>query len=189
MAETPLLTSLQRGRLRIVLGVVCVVLGFAAIVWPGATLLVVAFLFGLELIAAGVVRITSAAMLKTFPRWWRALSAVLGALTLIAGVVCLVRPGASLIILLTIIAVGWLLDGASELVSAFAVSRQPSERIGLIAFGLLSVIAAIVLLALPGASLIALARAGGAILIVFGIVSIIIALGKPTTQATTSTAG
>ena len=175
MSEAQLSRSGQRGRLRIVLGVVCILLGLAAILWPGATLLVVAFLFGLELITAGMVRIGSAVTLKTLPGWWRGLSAVLGALTLVAGLICLLRPGASLLTLLVVIAVGWIVDGLSELVSAFAVSRGARERVGLVAFGLLSIVAAIVLLTLPGTSLILLARLGGAVLIGFGIASMIAA--------------
>ena len=190
MTETQLSRPRQRGGLRVAFGVICILLGLAAIFWPRATLLVVALLFGLELITAGMVRIASAVTLKALPGWWRALSAVLGALTLVAGLICLIRPGASLLTLLVIIAVGWLVDGASELISAFTVSRRASERIGLIAFGLLGIIAAIVLLTLPGASLIVLARTGGVILIAFGIASLIAASArpKPTTAAGTTAA-
>ena len=113
MAESALLTSGQRGALRIALGAILVLLGLAALLWPGVTLLVVAMLFGLELIAAGLVRIVAAATLSALPGWWQAVSGVLGVLTVLAGIICLVRPGASLFALAAVIAVGWLLDGAS----------------------------------------------------------------------------
>ena len=173
MPDSPLLTSGQRGGLRIALGAISILLGLVALIWPGATLLVVAVLFGLELISAGLVRVVAAATLTGLPGWWRAVSGVLGVLTFIAGIICLFRPGTSLFVLIIVIATGWLIDGVSELVSAFTVSRQASERIGLIAFGVLSIIAAIVVLAFPGESLVLLARIGGVILIVFGVVSLI----------------
>ena len=173
MADQALLTSGQRGALRIALGAISVLLGLAALLWPGVTLLVVAMLFGLELIAAGLVRIVAAATLSALPGWWRAMSGVLGALTVLAGIICFVRPGASLFVLAAVIAIGWLLDGASELVSAFTVSRRATERLGLIAFGLVSIIAALVVFSSPGDSLVLLARIGGVILLVFGVATLL----------------
>jgi uncharacterized membrane protein HdeD (DUF308 family) len=173
MADPPLLTSGQRGILRIALGALSVVLGLAALLWPGVTLLVVAMLFGLQLIAAGLVRIVAAATLSALPRSWRAIAGVLGVLTVVAGVICFVRPGTSLVVLAAVIAIGWLLDGASELVSAFTVSRRATERIGLIAFGLISVVAALVVFTSPGDSLVVLARIGGVILLLIGVVTLL----------------
>ncbi|HZA03481.1 MAG TPA: DUF308 domain-containing protein [Propionibacteriaceae bacterium] len=193
MVDAPLLTSGQRGGVRIALGAIAVVLGLLALIWPGVTLLVVAVLFGLELIAAGVVRVLAAVTLSELPGSWRAVSGILGALTIVAGIICLVRPGTSLFVLVVVIAVGWFLDGISELVSAFTVSRGAGERIGLVAFGVISIIAAIVLIAFPLGSLVLLAKIGGVILIAFGIASVIgVILGRrrqapePATTAPTS---
>ena len=173
MADPALLTSGQRGALRIVLGAISLLLGIAALLWPGVTLLVVAMLFGLELIAAGLVRIVAAVTLFGLPAWWRAMSGVLGVLTVLAGIICFVRPGTSLFVLAAVIAIGWFLDGASELVSAFTVSRGASERLGLIAFGLVSIVAALVVFSSPGDSLVILARIGGVILLLFGVVTLL----------------
>ena len=192
MVDAPLLTSGQRGGVRIALGVIAVLLGLLALVWPDVTLLVVAVLFGLELIAAGVVRVIAAVQLRELRGWWRAVSGVLGALTVIAGIICLFRPGTSLFVLVVLIAVGWLIDGVSELVSAFTVSGGAGERIGMIAFGVISIIAAVVLLVFPLASLVLLARIGGLILIIVGIASVVsVILGRrqsPAAPATTAPA-
>ena len=118
------------------------------------------------------MRVVAAATLSGFPGWWRAMSGILGVLTVLAGIICLVRPGTSLLVLAAVIAVGWFLDGASELVSAFTVSRQAAERIGLIAFGLIGIVAAFVVFSSPGDSLVLLARIGGLILLLFGIVTL-----------------
>lgn len=173
MADTPLLTSGQRGGVRIALGVLAIVLGLIALIWPDATLLVVAVVFGLELIAAGIVRIIAAVTLSSLAGWWRVVSGILGVLTAIAGIICLFLPATSLFVLVVVIAVGWLMDGISELVSAFSVSGGAGERVGLIVFGVLSIIAAIVVLAFPAGSLVLLARIGGVILIAIGIASVI----------------
>ena len=56
--------------------------------------------------------------------------------------------------------------------SAFTVSRRAGERLGLIAFGLVSVVAALVVFSSPGDSLVLLARIGGVILLLFGVVTL-----------------
>lgn len=173
MPDSPSPTDDGPKGLRIALGVICLVLGLVALIWPQATLLVIALVFGLQLIAAGLIRIVAAVALKESPGWWRAVAGVLGALTVIAGIICFFRPGTSLLVLALVLAIGWIIDGVSELVSAFAVPRPTGERIGLIAFGVLGLIAAAVVLIFPGESLLLLARIGGVILIAFGILALI----------------
>jgi uncharacterized membrane protein HdeD (DUF308 family) len=175
MSDSPLTANREPKGLRITLGVVCIVLGLIALIWPQATLLVVALVFGLQLIAAGLVRIVAAVTLKDLPGWWRAVAGILGALTVIAGIICFFRPGTSLLVLALVLAIGWIIDGISELVSAFAVPRPTGERIGLIAFGVLGLIAAAVVLIFPGESLVLLARIGGVVLLAFGVLALIAA--------------
>lgn len=182
MSDSPVLIVGEPKGLRVALGVICLLLGFVALIWPEATLLVVAVLFGLQLIAAGLVRIIAAVALKALPGWWRAVSGILGMLTVIAGIIFILRPSTSLIVLAIVLAIGWIIDSVSELVSAFAVPRRPIERVGLIAFGVLGIIAAVVVLTFPGGSLVLLARTGGVILIAFGVLSLVAALAGRRTR-------
>ena len=175
MSDSTALTTSEPKGLRIALGVICLVLGLVALIWPQATLVVVALVFGLQLIAAGLVRIVAAVLLKELPGWARAVSGILGALTVIAGIICFFRPGTSLLVLALVLAIGWLIDGVSELVSAFAVPRRTGERVGMIAFGVLGLIAAVVVLIFPGESLVLLARIGGVVLLAFGILALLAA--------------
>ncbi len=170
-----LVVSEPRG-LRVALGVISLVLGLVALIWPEATLLVVALVFGLQLVAVGLIRVIAAVSMKELPGKWRTVSAILGVLTALAGVVFLFRPGTSLVVLAIILAIGWIIDGVSELVSAFVVRRPPLERGMLIAFGALAIIAAVVVLLFPGDSLVVLTRIGGVVLLAFGIVELIAAL-------------
>ena len=176
MSDSSLIVDSEPKGFRIALGVICLALGLVALIWPQATLLVVAFVFGLQLMAVGVMRVIAAVLLKPLPGWSRAVSGVLGALTALAGIICFFRPGTSLFVLAIVLAVGWLIDGVSQLVSAFTVPRRTGERVGLIAFGALAIIAAIVVLTFPGESLVLLARTGGVILIAFGVLSLIAAI-------------
>ena len=175
MSDSTALTSSEPKGLRIALGVICLILGLVALIWPQATLFVVALVFGLQLIAAGLIRIVAAVTLKELPGWARAVSGILGALTVIAGIICFFRPGTSLLVLAIVLAIGWIIDGVSELVSAFAVSRPAGQRIGMIAFGVLGLIAAVVVLVFPGESLVLLARIGGVVLLAFGVIALVAA--------------
>ncbi len=189
MSDSALIIDREPKGLRIALGVICLVLGLVALIWPQATLFVVAIVFGLQLIAVGLIRVFAAIALKESAGWWRAVSGILGGLTVIAGIICFFRPGTSLFVLAIVLAVGWLIDGVSELVSAFAVKRPTGERVGLIAFGALAIIAAIVVLTFPGESLVLLARTGGVILIAFGVISLIAAFAARRTDSVDATAG
>ena len=159
--------------LRIAFGILSLVLGIVALVWPDITLVVIAFLFGLQLLAAGILRIISAIALPITPGWRRVLVGVLGVLIALAGVFCFFRPGASLAILLWVIAFGWLLEGIAELIWAFTGGHQGSKRLGLVLYAIVSIIAAIVILVFPGESLIVLAMTGGVILIILGVVALV----------------
>ena len=189
MSDWQTLVATEPKGLRVVLGVISLVMGLVALIWPKATLLVIALIFGLQLVAVGLVRVSAAVALKELPGTWRTLSAVLGALTAVAGIIFLFRPSTSLLVLAIILAIGWIFDGIAELVSAFTVRRGGLERGLLIAFGVLSIIAAVVVLAFPGESLVLLARIGGVVLLAFGILELIAALAGRRDQSVSPAAG
>jgi len=175
MSDWQTLAATEPKGLRIAVGVICLVLGLVALIWPEATLTVVAVIFGLQLIIVGLVRVVAAVAAKEVPGWWRVVSGILGVLTAVLGAIFLFRPSTSLVVLAIILAIGWIIDGVSELVSAFVVKRPTGERVVLILFGALAIIAAIVVIAFPGDSLVVLTRIGGVVLLAFGIVELIAA--------------
>ena len=172
--------------LRIAFGILSLVLGIVALVWPDATLAIIGILIGLQLLVAGILRIISAISLPITPGWRRVLVGVLGVLIALAGIFCFIRPGTSLAILLWLIAFGWLLEGIAELIWAFTGSHEGGKRIGLVLYAIVSILAAIVILVFPGESLIVLARTGGVILIILGIVALVGAWTGRRAQATAS---
>src|SRR5216684_7810671 len=66
-------------------GVVTLLVGVAALVWPGRTLIVVAVLFGIQLIVAGVFRFVAAFASDDLTGGTRVLLALLGVLSLVIG--------------------------------------------------------------------------------------------------------
>lgn len=157
----------------VAIGVVSVILGVIVLVWPKATLLVVAIVFGLQLIAAGAVRISVTRELPADPGWVRPVSIALGVLTVVAGIICLFRPGTSLVVLAILIAAGWIAEGVAALAHGFAAGRSTGARVFLLAFGVLSVIAGIVVAVWPGETLVILTRVGGILLIVLGVAELV----------------
>ena len=168
------------------LGVVSVVLGVAVLVWPEATLLIVAIMFGLQLIVAGAVRLAMTRDLPSDPGWLKPVSIGLGALSVVAGIVCLFRPGASLVVIAIIIAVGWIAEGIAALAQGFGSDRTTGARVFLIASGIVSVLGGLVVAVFPASSLVVLARLAGIILILIGVAELVAAFmarraGRPST--------
>jgi uncharacterized membrane protein HdeD (DUF308 family) len=157
----------------VAIGVISVVLGIMVLVWPKATLLVVAIIFGLQLITAGAIRIAVTRELPDDPGWVRPLSIALGALSIVVGVICLFRPGASLFVIAILIAVGWIAEGIAALAHGFASGRSAGARVFLFIFGAIAIVAGIVVAVWPGATLIVLTRVAGILLIVIGVAELV----------------
>ncbi|MEW1951992.1 DUF308 domain-containing protein [Terrabacter sp. NPDC080008] len=157
----------------VAIGIVSVVLGVLVLVWPKATLLVVALIFGLQLIAAGAVRLSVTGDLPHDPGWVRPVSVALGILSIIAGIICLFRPGTSLVVIAILIAAGWIAEGVAALVHGFASGRSTGSRVFLFIFGAISIVAGIVVAVWPGATLVVLTRLAGILLIVIGVAELV----------------
>jgi uncharacterized membrane protein HdeD (DUF308 family) len=172
------------------MGVLSIVLGVLVLVWPNATLLVVAITFGLQLIVAGAVRISVSRELPSEPGWLRPVSIVLGVLSIVAGIICLFRPGTSLFVIAIFIAVGWIAEGIAAVAQGFGSDRSTGARVFLLVSGVVSVLAGLVVAIFPGSSLVLLARLAGIMLIVIGIAELVTAfmarraLGEPAPAAT-----
>jgi len=160
----------------ITIGILSVLLGILVLVWPKATLLVVAITFGLQLIVAGAVRIAMSRDLPHEPGWLRPLSMLLGALSVVAGVICLFRPGTSLLVIAIFIAVGWVAEGIATIAHGFGSDRSTGARVFLVVAGVVWVIAGLAVAIFPGSSLVLLARVAGIMLIVIGVAELVAVL-------------
>ncbi|ACY23552.1 conserved hypothetical protein [Gordonia bronchialis DSM 43247] len=134
----------------IVTSVIGIVLGIVAIVWPGPTTVVLGFLFGIALIVAGLFRIYQAFAATFLSVGWRALLGVLGLIVLVAGVIAVTSPEDAVWLLALFIGIGWIFQGVSDLYAAFSGSAH-APKWYLIISGVISVLAGIVLAAVPWA--------------------------------------
>ena len=155
----------------IVSGVSALIFGILVLIWPKTTLLIVAVLFGLQLLISGIVRIVNGILDKSIEGWQRGLSITFGVLIVLAGILCLRNPALSLLTIIVIVAIGWLVDGIMNIV--LGVQNPPGERLGRILMGVVFLLGAIVLLVFPAPALITFALLGGWILIIFGVVMLI----------------
>ena len=159
-----------------VLGFGCVtfVLGILALAWPGRTLIVVAVVFGAQLVVMGIFRFVSAFASSDLTGGTRVLLALLGVLSLIIGLYAVRHVLVTLLALALLLGIFWVVNGTIELFSA--LSHREMQGRGWTAFmGLLSIASGIIVLAYPGISLRVLAVVLSIWLLVYGVMLILLA--------------
>lgn len=154
-------------------GIVTVLAGILALAWPGPTLLVLAVLFGVQLVFLGVFRFVSAfgPDLAAGPRF---LYALLGLLSLIIGLYALRHVLITILALGLLLGIFWVANGTVELFNALS-HRETPHRLWMSVLGVLSILAGLVLLVYPGLSLVALEVIVGVWLLIYGFTEISVA--------------
>jgi uncharacterized membrane protein HdeD (DUF308 family) len=155
-------------------GIVTVLAGLFAIVWPGRTLQVIAVLFGIQLVVAGIFRFVTALAVDEASGGTRVLLALLGVLSFIVGLYALRNVLVTIAALALLLGIFWIVNGAVETFTALS-DRGMQGRGWAIFMGLLSIVAGVVVLVYPGISLTTLAIVLGLWLIVFGVMEIVAA--------------
>ena len=153
-------------------GIVTVLVGIAALAWPGPTILVIAILFGAQLLVNGVYRfihaLTSEAD-RTLPQ------ILLAVLAIVAGLLVLRAPAGAALLVPIVLGLFWTVSGLIETFHALT-SRDVPSRGWTAIVGVLSVVAGVVVLAYPGIGLVTLTYLFGAWLVIYGAVAILRAL-------------
>ena len=167
VSPTPSSDSRHTG-LRVAIGIVSIVVGILLIARPASTLIFVAILVGVQLVLLGAVRILLAAAASGPSRWSKVVSILFGILTIVAGVICFIRPNAPLVLIAILLAVGWIADGLSDVVRAFSQRTEGIDKTYALLAGVLSVAAGFVVALFPGESLELLTRIAGIALLVIG---------------------
>ena len=151
-------------------GAVSVVIGLLVIFWPGITLLVLAVLFAIQFIIAGVLQIVTA-FAADGGTGSRVLLGLLGALSILVGVLCLRSPLQTVVVLGLLIGAMWVVGGVIGIVHALGAERG-SGRGWAIASGIISIIGGVIILVYPALSLLTLTWLLGIVLVVNGVVLI-----------------
>jgi uncharacterized membrane protein HdeD (DUF308 family) len=156
-------------------GVLTLAAGIGAVVWPGITLLAAAIVFGVQLIVAGIYRLGAAFASDDASGGTRVLLALLGVLSLIIGLYALRHVLLTIVALALLLGIFWIVNGVIDVFTA--LSHQAMQGRGWRVFmGILSMLAGVALLAIPGISLFVLVVVLSVWLIVFGVLQISMAL-------------
>ncbi|WP_378729725.1 HdeD family acid-resistance protein [Nocardia brasiliensis] len=171
------LQSLARSAWQTVLvtGLLSVVLGVIILIWPGPTLLAAGVLFGIYLVVSGFLQLMAA---FGFPSSTgvRVLAFISGVLSIAIGIFCFRDELTSILLLAIWIGIGWLFRGVSVVVMSLSEPTMPGRGWNIF-FGVITVIAGVVLIAWPLESVATLAVVVGVWLIVLGIMEVIVAFG------------
>ena len=169
--ESFMQTLAEHWGLVLVMGILSIVLGVLAIMWPGATLLTIAIFFAAWLFVSGLFSI-----IQSFTRdgdtGARVLHALIGILSVIVGFALLRTPFQALEVLIFVLGVFWVAQGIVTFMSAFSSKQGRNWRLFT---GILGVIAGIIVLVYPISSAAVLALFGGIWLVILGITQIIAA--------------
>jgi uncharacterized membrane protein HdeD (DUF308 family) len=152
-------------------GIVTLLAGILALIWTGRTVVVLAVLFGIQLVVAGIFRFVAALATDDETGATRVLLALLGVLSFIVGLYALRHILVTIATLALLLGIFWIVNGAIEVFTALSHRRMPG-RGWTIFMGLLSVVAGVVVLAYPGISLMTLAVVLGVWLLVFGVMEV-----------------
>jgi uncharacterized membrane protein HdeD (DUF308 family) len=180
MTDTPHPVSVLVHRLwtsAVLFGVLTVILGVAVLAWPGPSILVAAGLFGAYLVLSGIAMVILAFSLPV-SAGSRFLNFLSGVLSVILGILAFRHFGQGYAVLLLAIwiGVGFIFRGVTAVAFQFGDEGLPG-RGWAIFFGVISIIAGVVVLAYPFDSIVTLSLVVGTWLIILGVVEVISGFG------------
>ena len=154
-------------------GILMVAAGVAAVAWPGPTVVVLAILFGIQIIVSGIFSFINAfaADESGGMRTW---NVILGLLGIVIGLYAVRHIIVSVVALALLIGIYWVAYGIAQIYTAIA-NRELPHRGWMGFIGALSLVAGIIVIVWPGPSLVTLAIVLGVWLIIYGVMEIALA--------------
>jgi uncharacterized membrane protein HdeD (DUF308 family) len=154
-------------------GVLAVLFGVSALIWPGITWLTLIILFGVYAIVDGLIAIwTGFSRTRETSRWWTFL--LEGLLNIGAGLVALIWPGLATLVLIYMIAFWAVFTGVLEILAAIRLRHEITNEWFLALGGVLSIGLGILLFLQPAAGSLAIIWMIAGYALVFGILLVIL---------------
>jgi uncharacterized membrane protein HdeD (DUF308 family) len=151
----------------ILLGVLAIIVGILALAWPGVTILALVVLFAVyAFIAAGLQTVRAFTSVRAGPVFGHLLLALVD---LAAGVIALLWPAPTALVLVLVVAIWALVGGFTEIFAAFGSGETAGTRGMFLLGGLVWVALGVVLFAWPGPGAYTLALLFGIFAIVYGV--------------------
>jgi uncharacterized membrane protein HdeD (DUF308 family) len=150
----------------ILLGVLAIVVGIIAIAWPKVTIFALVILFAVyAFIAAGLQAMRAFSSRTAGPVLGHLLLALID---LAAGVIALVWPGPTALVLVLVVGIWAFTGGVFEIFAAFQSGQTAGTRALFIEAGLVSILFGVVLLAHPDVGAVTLALLFGLFTLIYG---------------------
>jgi uncharacterized membrane protein HdeD (DUF308 family) len=163
----------QNWWLLVLRGLLGILFGVLAFVWPQITWLTLIVMFGVYAIVDGVIAIvTGLSRTRESPRWWTFL--VEGLIGLGAGIVALVWPGITSLVLIYMIASWAVITGILEIATAIRLRNEISNEWVLGLGGLVSIGLGVLLFFQPAAGGLAIIWTIAAYALIFGVLLVIL---------------
>lgn len=159
-------------RLLAVRGAIAVIFGVLALLWPKATVLALALLFGAYALVDGVGMLVSG-IRQPGDRWQRTAQVLGGLLGVGAAIVTVIWPGVTAFVLVILIGAWAVVTGAMEIWAAIRLRRELTNEWLLAVVGVASVIAGVIILVRPDVGAIAIAQVIGIYALVAGVLMLI----------------
>ncbi len=151
----------------ILLGVLAIIVGIIAIAWPSVTILALVILFAVyAFIGAGLQAMRAFSSATAGPVLGHLL---LGLVDLAAGVIALVWPGPTALVLVLIVAIWAVIAGAVEVGAAFGSGETAGTRALFILASLVSIAFGVVLSSRPDVGAVTLALMFGLFTMIYGV--------------------
>jgi uncharacterized membrane protein HdeD (DUF308 family) len=161
-----MLSSLSGWRTAFFLGLITLALGVVIVARPTQSLTVIAILLGVTMIVSGIYHIVRALDGREHERVWRGIA---GVLFILAGLVLIRHLHLTVALIGLFIGFTWVIQGVTSLMEGLAPGQAGRERGWTVFFGIISLIAGIVVISAPIASVAALTIFMGVWFIVMGL--------------------
>lgn len=175
MQTSPLVHLLARNWWAMLIrGIVAVIFGILAYLWPGATWVAIAILFGAYALADGIFAIVATVRAaETQQRWWPFL--IEGIVGIVIAAITFYDVRITIFALYFTIAAWAFLTGIFEIVAAIELRKHLANEFWLILGGIASIAFAVLMIWFPLAGFLAITWLIAAYAIVFGIMMIALA--------------
>jgi uncharacterized membrane protein HdeD (DUF308 family) len=156
-------------------GVIAIVFGALALMWPGLTLLALIILFAAYAMAGGVVWVIGAVRHRRTDRYWW-IPLLFGLLSIGAGVIALVYPTLTALALVLLMGANAVVSGVIDIVLAIRLRRHIPNEFLLVLVGVVSLAFGIMVLMFPAGGALALVWLVSAYAILAGVLFVALSL-------------
>ncbi|RTL62216.1 MAG: HdeD family acid-resistance protein [Pseudonocardiaceae bacterium] len=154
-------------------GIFAILFGLILLFTPGTALLALVLVFGVYAVLDGITAVVAGIRHRSDDNHW-GWHVVQGVISVIAGVLAFAWPGATVLVILFLIAFWSIVAGIAEITESLTMRRNGSSTWGwVLAAGILSIVFGILLVVQPSAGLVTLLWIAGIWALVFGIVVVV----------------